>query len=85
MNAAGTTSKMSDAEYYEAMSRRYSNSVRLILRLETGRYALFGNDRNLITIDSLEEVCKHPAVTDFVPSHQPQRKKEVSLDYLTDV
>lgn len=51
---------------YEASARRYSDAVRLILRLSSGRYALFNNSRHLLMIGTLEEVCQHPAVTTYV-------------------
>jgi hypothetical protein len=49
-------SAATNPDIQEALSRRYSDSVVVILRLKSGRYAIFDNLRALCgVVDSLEE------------------------------
>lgn len=53
---AGLPSPAKDSDIQEALSRRYSDSVAVVLRLRSGRYAIYNNLRELCGIaDSLEE------------------------------
>lgn len=48
----------SDPDSQEALSRRYGNSVLLLLPLESGRLAVFGNDRQLVAFVEYEELSQ---------------------------
>lgn len=63
----------------EALSSKYSNEVRLVLVLSSGKIAMFGNDRKLHGVyDSWEQIATCYKFVTVEPPAKP--RGQISLD-----
>lgn len=59
-------------DYMEAESHKYTDSCFILLRLSSGKTALFNNRRELICIDDLRFLIERKELTTYIEPRQPR-------------